>query len=94
MINRINQARKKGGRGYAVALTAIFAGTFVVLVYLAVAVWKLDPFTVEAFTPLGWYFAGVFAVGGALQLPNAAERWRGGYTPYEPTQPSWDLENK
>ena len=94
MIEQIDQTRKKGGRGYVVALSSIFTGTFVALVYLVIAVWYLDPFTVEAFTPLGWYFAGIFAVGGALQIPNAAERWRGGYTPYEPTRASWDMEDK
>lgn len=94
MIEHIDRVRKKGGRGYAVGLTSIFAGTFVVLIYLLIIVWYMRPVTVDAFTPLGWYFAGLFAVGGAMQVPNAAERWRGGYTPYQPTQPSWEMEDK
>ncbi len=87
----IDKARRAGGRGYAIAITSIRAGTLVAFVYLAIAVWKLDPFTVDAFTPLGWYFVGVFGVGGAMQAANTAERWRGGYTPYQPARPTWDL---
>ena len=94
MNERIDQTRKRGGRGYAVALTSIVAGTFVVLAYLAILVFFVEPLTPDAFAPLGWFFAGLFAVGGAMQVPNAAERWRGGYTPYEPTQPSWEIEEK
>ena len=94
MVPMIERDRKKGGRAYAVGIAAIRYGTFVVVLYLLIVVWYVDPVTAPVFAPLGWFFAGLFGVGGAMQVPNAAERWRGGYTPYDPPGGASSMEEK